>query len=67
MNEINVFPPAFNSEAVITHNPSDEEWLEFSKSLNQLDVTKWKRSYMDSSVLDGTKWRLMVKTESSYD
>ena len=66
-NDVNVFPPARFGwpEAVITHSPSDEEWLEFSKSLKRLDVANWKRSYMDPSILDGTQWHLQIKTESS--
>ena len=66
-NEVNVFPPARFGwpEAVITHSPSEEEWLEFSKSLKRLDVANWKRSYMDPHILDGTQWRLMVITEAS--
>ena len=65
-NEINVFPPArFGREAVITHSPSDEEWLEFSKSLKRLDVANWKRSYMDPHILDGTQWSFLVTTETS--
>ena len=66
-NEVNVFPPAGFGwpEAVITHSPSDEEWLEFSKSLKRLDVANWKRSYMDPHILDGTQWRLNVITQTS--
>ena len=61
--EVNQF--RFGLEAVNTHSPSDEEWLEFTKSLKRLDVANWKRSYMNPSVLDGTQWGLKVKTESS--
>ena len=61
--EVNQF--RFGLEAVSTHKPSDEEWLEFSKSLKRLDVANWKRSYMNPSVLDGTQWGLKVKTEAS--
>ena len=48
-------------ETLITHNPSDEEWKEFSQSLEQLKVWDWKKRY-DSHILDGTQWSLLVRT-----
>jgi hypothetical protein len=38
-------------ETLVTHNPSAEEWKEFSK----------KQRY-DSDILDGTQWSLLVRT-----
>ena len=48
-------------ETLVTHNPSTEEWKEFSKSLEQLKVWDWKQRY-DSHILDGTQWSLLVRT-----
>ena len=48
-------------EILVTHNPSAEEWKEFSKSLEQLKVWDWKQRY-DSHILDGTQWSLLVRT-----
>ena len=48
-------------EILVTHNPSAEEWKEFSKSLEQLKVWDWKQRY-DSDILDGTQWSLLVRT-----
>ena len=48
-------------ETLVTHNPSDEDWKEFSKSLEQLKVWDWKQRY-DSDILDGTQWSLLVRT-----
>ena len=48
-------------ETLVTHNPSAEEWKEFSKSLEQLKVWDWKQRY-DSHILDGTQWSLLVRT-----
>jgi len=48
-------------ETLVTHNPSDEEWKEFSQSLEQLKVWDWKQRY-DSHILDGTQWSLLVRT-----
>lgn len=48
-------------EILVTHNPSDEDWKEFSQSLEQLKVWDWKQRY-DSDILDGTQWSLLVRT-----
>ena len=48
-------------ETLVTHNPSAEEWKEFSQSLEQLKVWDWKKSYQDD-ILDGTQWSLLVRT-----
>ena len=48
-------------EILVTHNPSDEDWKEFSQSLEQLKVWDWKQRY-DSHILDGTQWSLLVRT-----
>ena len=48
-------------EILVTHNPSAEEWKEFSQSLEQLKVWDWKQRY-DSHILDGTQWSLLVRT-----
>ena len=48
-------------EILVTHNPSAEEWKEFSQSLEQLKVWDWKESYQDD-ILDGTQWSLLVRT-----
>jgi len=49
-------------ETLVTHNPSAEEWKEFSQSLEQLKVWDWKESYQDHDILDGTQWSLLVRT-----
>ena len=48
-------------ETLVTHNPSAEEWKEFSQSLEQLKVWDWKQRY-DSDILDGTQWSHLVRT-----
>jgi len=48
-------------ETLVTHNPSAEEWKEFSQSLEQLKVWDWKQRY-DSHILYGTQWSLLVRT-----
>ena len=48
-------------ETLVTHNPSAEEWKEFSQSLEQLKIWDWKKSYQDD-ILDGTQWSLLVRT-----
>jgi hypothetical protein len=46
---------------LVTHNPSDEDWKEFSQSLEQLKVWDWKESYQ-ADILDGTQWSLIGRT-----
>ena len=59
-NKISVIRSEYQ-ETVVTHNPSAEEWKEFSQSLEQLKVWDWKQRY-DSHILDGTQWSLLVRT-----
>jgi len=59
-NKISVIQSKYQ-ETLVTHNPSDEEWKEFSQSLEQLKVWDWKQRY-DSHILDGTQWSLLVRT-----
>ena len=51
-------------QTVVIHNPSAEEWMEFSQSLEQLKVWDWKQRY-DSHIVDGTQWDLLIRTDSS--
>ena len=59
-NKISVIQSEYQ-ETLLTHNPSAEEWKEFSQSLEQLKVWDWKQRY-DSHILDGTQWSLLVRT-----
>jgi len=60
-NKISVIQSEYQ-ETLVTHNPSAEEWKEFSQSLEQLKVWDWKESYYDRDILDGTQWSLLVRT-----
>ena len=59
-NKISVIQSEYQ-ETLVTHNPSAEEWKEFSHSLEQLKVWDWKKDYQDD-ILDGTQWSLLVRT-----
>ena len=59
-NKISVIQSKYQ-ETLVTHNPSAEEWKEFSQSLEQLKVWDWKKDYQDD-ILDGTQWSLLVRT-----
>ncbi len=59
-NKISVIQSEYQ-KTLVTHNPSDEDWKEFSQSLEQLKVWDWKQRY-DSDILDGTQWSLLVRT-----
>ncbi|TLS78290.1 hypothetical protein FE236_00580 [Mariprofundus erugo] len=41
--------------------PSDEDWRLFVKAIDQSNVWKWKRKYVDPNVLDGTEWNLVIR------
>jgi hypothetical protein len=36
--------------------PSVEQWQNFRRTLNRLDVWCWQRNYSDPAVCDGTSW-----------
>lgn len=41
--------------------PKSEDWAKLRASLDTLDIWKWRRSYMDETVLDGTQWSIAIK------
>jgi hypothetical protein len=64
-DKITITPsPYAIEETAVTCIPSNENWLEFSHNLEQLNVLSWDKSYHDPSILDGTQWSLLVLTES---
>jgi hypothetical protein len=40
--------------------PSDEEWQQFRKTLDNLGVWSWQTNYMNYDVLDGTQWGVTI-------
>ena len=44
--------------------PSGSELVEFSKSLNELNVWEWKKYYSNSNIMDGVQWSLSIRTSS---
>lgn len=40
--------------------PSPEAWVHFRKRLDRLGVWKWKKSYFNPWVKDGTQWRVLL-------
>ena len=64
--------PKPTASATIT--PTPEQWREFRKSLDQLNVWRWRPDYSNNAIADGTQWRLEIqysdhtlKTEGSND
>ena len=44
--------------------PSGSELVEFSKSLDELNVWEWKKYYSNSNIMDGVQWSLSIRTSS---
>jgi len=40
---------------------TDEQWREFRKALDDVNVWAWKKDYTDPNVLDGTQWNLRIR------
>ncbi len=41
--------------------PNEREWIVFKKSLDDIGVWKWKKRYINSNILDGTQWELVIE------
>ena len=63
-SEVKVTPAPWAINEVMTCSPSIEEWSKFLESIERLDVLKWKESYIDPSISDGTEWLFQIRTES---
>lgn len=52
----------FEFREVEIFKPSDQEWKQLRKVLNEVEIWKWSRQY-ESDVLDGTQWSLEISYE----
>lgn len=52
-------PQGLPSEQIVT--PSQEDWNAFLTELNAIGVWSWRKSYWNSSICDGTQWRVSIK------
>ncbi len=50
-------------ETIKTIKPSPEQWREFWKSMDEVDLWTWKPVYEDTRLLDGTHWAV----EATHD
>ena len=41
--------------------PSDQQWMEFRRSVDSSGVWNWKQEYPNPGVLDGTGWSLLLE------
>jgi len=48
-----------------TVKPTEAQWREFRKALDDLKVWQWKDSYFNHGVADGTQWTLEVAYEGT--
>jgi len=63
-SEVKVTPAPWALNEAMTCTPSIEEWNKFLESIERLNVSNWKESYIDTSILDGTQWLFQIRTES---
>lgn len=47
--------------ASTTITPTTEQWHEFRKSLDQLDIWRWRPAYHNNAVADGDHWKLEIQ------
>jgi hypothetical protein len=43
-----------------TVSPTPQQWREFRKSIDELNLWQWKPSYPNQGVADGTQWSLEI-------
>ena len=53
--------PQFEKVARRRREPSLEKWISFRYLLDHLNAWKWKPSYSNQGILDGTQWSLEIE------
>ena len=53
--------PRFEKVALRRKEPSLEKWISFRYLLDHLNAWKWKPSYSNQSIFDGTQWSLEIE------
>ena len=53
--------PQFEKLARRRREPSLEKWISFRYLLDHLNAWKWKPSYSNQGILDGTQWSLEIE------
>ena len=43
-----------------TVSPTSEQWQEFRKTIDQLDIWQWHAEYPSRGTMDGTQWSLKI-------
>jgi len=51
-------------DTTLTHIPSDNRWQLFFRTLNDINVWKWKKSYVNIGICDGGSWSLKITKNS---
>jgi hypothetical protein len=46
---------------------SEEKWGAFLRSLDDIQIWRWKRRYVDPSVADGTTWSCVIVYDTQKD
>ena len=51
-------------DTTLTHIPSDNRWQLFFQTLDDINVWKWKKSYVNIGICDGGSWSLKITKNS---
>ncbi len=53
----------YRNESVEEITPTRKQWLRFRAELDSIGVARWRRTYRDLGILDGTGWGLEIAYE----
>ena len=58
------FGNGYSLERVEKVNPSPHAWREFFKTLDQIDIWRWKSRYENPGIMDGSSWKVTIELEN---
>jgi hypothetical protein len=58
------FGHGYSLEKLEKTNPSPQDWREFFKTLDQIDIWRWKSRYENPGILDGSSWKVAIELEN---
>lgn len=56
--------PIFYEEDKVLINVSKDEWKNFWRKIDKINVWDWQKDYFNQDVLDGTQWELIIKRDN---
>ena len=57
-----VYETGYSLKETSSITPSGKKWNQFWDSYNKLEIWKWKKRYEDHDTLDGTSWKVYIKS-----